>query len=87
VHSKFATHSEDRGAIFRFCLAGLYPSRVRHLSFCEMVLSERLTKQSFFTRENIAGQYNQTGVWDWHIAFLWMPHVPEMLIQGREEEF
>lgn len=86
-HKKFAVHSEDRGATFGFCLAGLYPDRVTHLSFCEMVLSERLTKQSFFTRENISGQYNQTGVWNWHIPFLWMPHVSEMLIQGREREF
>ncbi|KAL5443526.1 hypothetical protein PMIN06_008689 [Paraphaeosphaeria minitans] len=69
-HSKFAIHSEDRGA-----------------TFCEMVLSARLTAQSFFTRENIAGHYNQTGLLNWHIPFLWMLHVPEMLIQGREEEF
>ncbi|KAL5394314.1 hypothetical protein PMIN02_005103 [Paraphaeosphaeria minitans] len=52
-----------------------------------MVLSARLTAQSFFTRENIAGHYNQTGLLNWHIPFLWMLHVPEMLIQGREEEF
>ena len=86
-HEKFSVHSEDRGATFGFCLAGLYPERVTHLSFCEMMLSEALTKQSFFTRENVAAQYNQRGVWNWHIPFLWMPHVAEMLITGKEREF
>ncbi|EUC30846.1 hypothetical protein COCCADRAFT_102809 [Bipolaris zeicola 26-R-13] len=83
----FAVHGEDRGATYAFCLAGLYPTRVTHLSFCEMLLSSALTQASFFTRDNIAAQYNQTGVWNWHIPFFWLPHVPEMLIQGKEEEF
>lgn len=86
-HEKFAVHGEDRGATYAFCLAGLYRNRVSHLSFCEMVLSDRLTTQTFFTRDNIASQYNQTGVWNWHVPFFWLPHVPEMLIQGREREF
>ncbi|KAH6863668.1 hypothetical protein AA0118_g2266 [Alternaria tenuissima] len=86
-HEKFAVHGEDRGATYAFCLAGLYPERVTHLSFCEMLLSYALTKQTFFTRKNIAAQYNQSGVWNWHIPFFWLPHVPEMLIQGKEEEF
>jgi pimeloyl-ACP methyl ester carboxylesterase len=86
-HMTYTVHGEDRGATYAFCLAGLYPDRVTHLSFCEMMLSERLTKQSFFTRDNISAQYNQKGVWNWHIPFFWLPHVPEMLIQGKEEEF
>lgn len=86
-HKTFAVHSEDRGATYGFCLAGLYPDRVTHLSFCEMMLSSTLTEQSYFTRENISAQYNQNGVWNWHIPFFWLPHVPEMLIQGKEEEF
>ena len=86
-HKKFAVHSEDRGATYGFCLAGLYPERVTHLSFCEMMLSSTLTEQSFFTRQNISAQYNQKGAWNWHIPFFWLPHVPEMLIQGKEEEF
>jgi pimeloyl-ACP methyl ester carboxylesterase len=44
-HEKFAVHGEDRGATYAFCLAGLYRDRVTHLSFCEMVLSNRLTTQ------------------------------------------
>jgi hypothetical protein len=52
-----------------------------------MLLSERLTEQSFFTRENISAQYNRKDAWNWPIPFLWLPHVPEMLIQGKEEEF
>lgn len=64
---KFAVHSEDRGGTFGFCLAGLYPERVSHLSFCEMVLSDRLTQQSFFTRENISAQFEERGVWNWHV--------------------
>jgi pimeloyl-ACP methyl ester carboxylesterase len=86
-HKKFAVHGEDRGATYAFCLAGLYPDRVTHLSFCEMMLSDGLTKQTFFTRENISAQYRQQGVWNWHIPFFWLPDVPEMLIQGKEEEF
>ncbi|KAF2713914.1 alpha/beta-hydrolase [Pleomassaria siparia CBS 279.74] len=86
-HQKFAIHSEDRGGTFGYCLAGLFPDRVTHLSFCEMVLGDRLTEQSFFTRGNVSGQFEQTGVWNWHIPFFWMPHIPEMLIQGREKEF
>tara|TARA_R110002003_G_scaffold180_4_gene14368 strand:- start:9102 stop:9428 length:327 start_codon:yes stop_codon:yes gene_type:complete len=54
---------------------------------CEKLLSDRLTEQSYFTRENISAQFNQKGVWNWHIPFFWLPHVPEMLIQGKEEEF
>ncbi|XPS73102.1 hypothetical protein M3J09_005255 [Ascochyta lentis] len=83
----FAIHCEDRGATFGFCTAGLYRDRVTHLSFCKMMLSQRLTEQSFFTRENVAAQYNQKGVWNWHIPFFWMPHVAEMLITGKEREF
>lgn len=86
-HKQFAIHCEDRGATFGFCTAGLYRDRVTHLSFCEMMLSKQLTEQSFFTRENIAAQYNQKGVWNWHIPFLWMPHMAEMLITGKEREF
>jgi hypothetical protein len=52
-----------------------------------MLLSDRLTEQSYFTRENTSAQFNQKGVWNWHIPFFWLPHVPEMLIQGKEEEF
>ncbi|KAH7069614.1 soluble epoxide hydrolase [Paraphoma chrysanthemicola] len=86
-HKTYAVHGEDRGGTYAFCLAGLYPDQVTHLSFCEMMLSDRLTEQSYFTRENIGAQFNQKGVWNWHIPFFWLPHVPEMLIQGKEEEF
>ena len=27
------------------------------------------------------------GVWVWHIPFFWIPHLPKMLITGREREF
>jgi len=86
-HYCFAVHGEDRGATYAFCLAGLHRDRVTHLSFCEMMLSGQLTEQSYFTRENISAQYNQKGVWNWHIPFFWLPHVPEMLIQGKEDIF
>lgn len=64
-HETFIVHGEDRGGTYAFCLAGLYPDRVTHLSFCEMMLSDRLTEQSYFTRDNLASQYNQKGVWNW----------------------
>lgn len=86
---KFYIHSEDRGASYGYALASLpqYRDRVLGLSFCEMVLSEQLTEQSKFSLENISAQYEQRGVWNWHIPFFWMPHVPEMLIAGKEREF
>ncbi|KAJ4386298.1 hypothetical protein N0V93_009191 [Gnomoniopsis smithogilvyi] len=88
-HDQFYIHSEDRGASYGYALASLpqYQDRVLGLSFCEMVLSEQLTKQSEFSLDNISAQYEQRGVWNWHIPFFWMPHVPEMLITGKEREF
>jgi pimeloyl-ACP methyl ester carboxylesterase len=63
-HKTFAVHGEDRDATYAFCLAGLYPDRVTHLSFCEMLLSDHLTKQTFFTIENISAQYDHKGAWN-----------------------
>jgi hypothetical protein len=57
-HKTFAVHGEDFGGTYAFFIAGLYPDRVTHLSFCEMMLSEQLTQQSFFARENINAQFN-----------------------------
>ncbi|MEJ6517123.1 MAG: alpha/beta hydrolase, partial [Pseudomonadales bacterium] len=42
---------------------------------------------SFFNLENITAQFRQSGVWVWHIPFFWIPHLPEMLINGKEREF
>ncbi|KAF2017822.1 soluble epoxide hydrolase [Aaosphaeria arxii CBS 175.79] len=87
-HEQFYVHGEDRGAEFAFAVAGLYRDRVLKLSFCEMLLSGvSLDKWSYFTPENTQAQYEQRGVWQWHIPFLWMPNVAEMLITGKEEEF
>src|SRR4051794_27392633 len=63
-----------------------YPFRT--LCFAEMLLSgEGLGEWSFFTPENVAAQFDLKGVWVWHIPFFWIPHIPEMLITGREREF
>ena len=63
-------------------------ARVKTLSFSEMLLSgEGLEEWSNFTPENISSQFNLKGVWVWHIPFFWIPHLPEMLITGREREF
>ncbi|PNS20666.1 hypothetical protein CAC42_2911 [Sphaceloma murrayae] len=86
-HARFYVHGEDRGGSYAYALAARHADRVLGLSFCEMLLSADLTTQTFFTQENIAAQYEQRGVWNWHIPFFWMPHVPEMLIQGKEREF
>ncbi|KAG8629354.1 hypothetical protein KVT40_003219 [Elsinoe batatas] len=86
-HEKFYVHGEDRGGSYAYALAAHHRDRVLGLSFCEMLLSADLTKQTYFTQENISAQYEQRGVWNWHIPFFWMPHVPEMLIQGKEREF
>ena len=87
-HERFHLHGEDRGAEFAYALAASERDRVKTLSFCEMLLSgEGLEEWSNFTPENISAQFRQQGVWVWHIPFFWIPHLPEMLITGREREF
>jgi pimeloyl-ACP methyl ester carboxylesterase len=87
-HRRFHVHGEDRGAEFAYALAGLYPERVKTLSFCEMMLSCPETwKRSYFTAENIRSQFEQHGPWTWHVPFFWMLSVPEMLLSGKEREF
>lgn len=87
-HSSFHVHGEDRGAEYGYVLAAKYPERVKTLSFCEMLLSGHgLEEWSYFTPEHVSAQFNNQGIWVWHIPFFWMPHIPEMLITGREREF
>ncbi|MDH6298061.1 alpha/beta fold hydrolase (plasmid) [Agrobacterium salinitolerans] len=87
-HDRFHLHGEDRGAEFGYVLAATQRDRVLTLSFCEMMLSGLgLEEFSHFTPENISAQYRQQGVWNWHLPFFWIPHIPEMLITGREREF
>jgi pimeloyl-ACP methyl ester carboxylesterase len=87
-HDHFHVHGEDRGAEFAYVLAATERARVKTLSFCEMLLSgEGLEEASFFTPDNISAQFRQNGVWVWHIPFFWIPHLPEMLISGKEREF
>jgi pimeloyl-ACP methyl ester carboxylesterase len=87
-HETFHVHGEDRGAEFAYALAATERKRVKTLSFCEMLLSgEGLEEWSNFTVNNITSQFRQKGVWVWHIPFFWIPHLPEMLITGKEREF
>jgi pimeloyl-ACP methyl ester carboxylesterase len=87
-HETFHVHGEDRGAEFAYALAASERERVKTLSFCEMLLSgEGLEEWSNFTPDNISSQFRQQGVWVWHIPFFWIPHLPEMLITGKEREF
>ena len=86
-HPAYFVHCEDRGADYGYVLAATRRSAVMGLSWCEMMLPEALARQSHFTPDNIAAQYEQRGVWNWHVPFFWMPQVPEMLIAGKEEEF
>ena len=87
-HETFHLHGEDRGAEFAYALAATERKRVKTLSFCEMLLSgEGLEEWSNFTPDNVSAQFRQQGVWVWHIPFFWIPHLPEMLISGREREF
>ncbi len=87
-HGSYHVHGEDRGAEFAYALAATYRERVKTLSFCEMLLSgEGLEAWSNFTPENVSAQFREKGVWVWHIPFFWIPHLPEMLITGREREF
>ena len=87
-YETFHLHGEDRGAEFAYALAATERKRVKTLSFCEMLLSgEGLEEWSQFTPDNISAQFRQQGVWVWHIPFFWIPHLPEMLITGKEREF
>lgn len=87
-HEKFHLHGEDRGAEYAYATAAMFPDRVKTLSFCEMLLSGLgLEEMTRFTPENLSAQYEQRGVWNWHIPFFYIPHVPEMLIAGHEKEF
>lgn len=87
-HEKFYLHGEDRGADYAFAVAGLYRDRVLKLSFCEMVPSGLgLEETALWTEENAGRQYRKEGIWCWHLPFFWIPHVPEMLIAGKEKEF
>ncbi|KAK4561458.1 hypothetical protein LTR86_004776 [Recurvomyces mirabilis] len=87
-HEKFYLHGEDRGADYAYAVAGHLRERVIKLSFCEMLLSGLgLEESSFWTPENVTAQYRQQGVWCWHLGFFYIPHIPEMLIQGHEREF
>lgn len=87
-HQKFHLHGEDRGAEFAYALAASEPGRVLTLSFCEMLLSgQGLEEWSNFSAEKVSSQFRMDGVWLWHIPFFWIPHVPEMLIAGRERAF
>lgn len=87
-HESFHVHGEDRGAEFGYVVAATAPERVRTLSFCEMLLSGRgLEEWSYFTPGNLSAQFEERGVWLWHIPFFFIPHIPEMLIAGHEREF
>lgn len=87
-HSKFHVHGEDRGAEFAYALTATHRDKVMTLSFCEMLLSGfGLEEWSNFQPDKISSQFQQKGVWLWHIPFFWIPHVPEMLISGHEREF
>ena len=87
-YDSYYVHGEDRGAEFAYVLAATDAEHVKALSFCEMLLSgDELDTMSYFTKQNVGRQFRQEGTWQWHIPFFWIPHVPEMLITGREEEF
>lgn len=87
-HERYLIHGEDRGAEYAYVMAAVYRDNVRALSFCEMLLSgDQLEDHSAFTRHNISRRFKQDGVWLWHVPFLWLPDIPEMLIAGKEREF
>ena len=87
-HDKYHVHGEDRGAEYAYVLAASNRDKVLSLSFCEMLLTGfGLEESSFWTAENVTAQYEKRGVWCWHLPIFWMPHVAEMLIEGKEREF
>jgi pimeloyl-ACP methyl ester carboxylesterase len=87
-HEKFLLHGEDRGAEYAYVLAASHRDRVIKLSFREMLLSGLgLEESSFLTKDNATAQFEQRGVWCWHLTLFALPHVPEMLVIGKKREF
>lgn len=87
-HEKFHVHGEDRGAEYAYAVAAVHRERVLSLSFGEMLLSGLgLEEWSRFEPERMSAQFDQRGVWQWHIPFFFIPDLPEMLITGKEDEF
>lgn len=87
-HEKYYVHGEDRGAEYAYAVAATQRDRVLGLSFCEMLLTGLgLEESAAWTPYNVAAQFEKRGVWCWHLPFFWLPHVPEMLIAGKEDEF
>ncbi|WP_083974841.1 alpha/beta fold hydrolase [Herbidospora daliensis] len=87
-HPSYHVHGEDRGAEYGYVLAATRPEQVRTLSFGEMLLSGGgFEEWTHFTPEHVSAQYRRQGVWLWHPPFFWLPHIPEMLITGHEQEF
>jgi hypothetical protein len=53
-----------------------------------MVLSGfGLEETSFWTAQNVTAQFEQRGVWCWHLGFFYLVEVAQMLIEGHEREF
>jgi hypothetical protein len=82
------TLTRSGGAEFAYVLAAEYRDRVLALSFGEMLLSGYgLDNASQFTDSNVMLQYEQRGVWTWHIPFFYQIDIATMLITGHEVEF
>jgi pimeloyl-ACP methyl ester carboxylesterase len=80
-HHRFAVVGEDWGAAVGYVLAATHPSRVTHLVFQEM----RLPGLDITARSaGLARDDTRTG---WHFSFFAVPHIPELLMPGREREF
>lgn len=87
-HKTFFVHGEDRGGEYAYAVAAVNRDRVKALSFCEMLLTGLgLEESALWSPSNVSAQFEKRGVWCWHLPFFWMPHVPEMLIAGKEHEF
>lgn len=87
-HDTFHVHGEDRGAEFAYVMAARHPDRVRTLSFAEMLLSGLgLEEWTAWTPETVSAQFDERGVWLWHLPFFWIPDLAEMLITGKERQF
>lgn len=80
---EFYLHGEDWGAAFAYALTADNPTRVKKLSYAEMLLPGfGLEDWGHLTAENV-----NSGHWLWHISFFHLREYPEFLIQGRERQF
>jgi len=78
---EFRVAGEDWGAAIAYAVAAFHRPRVRQLVFQETLLPGLPAGEG---DRSLAPDDGRTG---WHFAFFGLPHLPELLLAGRERPF